>query len=631
MVMTGARAVALVLCLLTVPGRARAADRTVDDYRHFRALTIDLLGRIPSGEEIAAFERPDFDVDAWIDKQLNGPGYVDRMTRIYMDLLRLEVPSAVVYAPQAVTLRRARIVGPSGKPIDVYFRANQRRARAETDGEFCLSPADVGAQLIENQWRGTLHPVSRQALEANTVVVRPWWLYRDYADPQPMLLYNRSWGRPDALYHPVDELLVDADGRPTVDVLVCREEAQTADTGTIYVSGRDKPTPGQPPPLGRARPLPLDDRYAIAHRGESVSCRSALALGSSIDCGCGVGLERCLPGADASNDPRAFVLPAHAPLGIDRPFDSVPQSLSAWNRLWWSQEAQHFLAYLFGSDRDFREVLRARYSMVNGPLAHFYRVSEPGGCCTKERALGLVTEAEPLFDPRNLPPALGPWDASTWRLVPNRGPHAAGLLTMPAFLTKFASRRARAAILYQVFQCRSFVAADVPLAPSTEPNLMVRPGCSACHAALEPLAAYFARVEETSWVYLPAWQFPLRNLACHRNKDGKLPGFCDPFYDSAFSDETAGLLRGAYAAIDHAAAGPVGAAEAITRSPEFAACATERVTSSFLGRPLGGDDAPLLERLTAEFVRGGYRMRTLVRAILRSDVYRRANDAGTTP
>jgi hypothetical protein len=203
-------------------------------------------------------------------------------------------------------------------------------------------------------------------------------------------------------------------------------------------------------------------------------------------------------------------------------------------------------------------------------------------------------------------------------------------LTMPAFLAKYASRRARAAALYTTFLCKSFVSGKEELRPSKEPDLTVRAGCASCHATLEPLAAYFSRIEEGGWTFLPDWRFPLRNLACRKNAQGKQPGFCGLFYDPDFSDQGAGLLRGAHASVEHAAAGAVGAALALTEAPEFASCAVERIAASFLGRPLTSDDDGLVDGLTRTFREAGLRPRALVRALVRSDAYQRANNLRST-
>jgi hypothetical protein len=54
------------------------------------------------------------------------------------------------------------------------------------------------------------------------------------------------------------------------------------------------------------------------------------------------------------------------------------------------------------------------------------------------------------------------------------------------------------------------------------------------------------------------------------------------------------------------------------------------VASSFLGRRLTADDAPLQSRLAATFTTGGYKMRALVHDLVRSDAYRRANNFSST-
>jgi hypothetical protein len=606
------------------------AGRTLDDYRHFRITAIDLLGRMPTRDEIASFERPDFDFDRWIDGHLGGPAYVERLTRIYQDVLRLEPNQNFSVTP--AQLYRQEIKGADGKPVFVYFRENQRRTRPETDGEFCLSPDETGLVVRARvQTTGTAKEVPAKVLSAYTVPVKPWWLYRDYRAPFPTQRFGTGeWPNPDPQYKPVDSLLKE-DGKDAIEVRVCREEAEGGANGHIYASGRTKPPPkGDKPPGGRVRPLPLDRPYAVQHKGETVSCDSKLALDMSVDCGCGIGLERCIPGDNITGG-AAFFFPNHMPLGPSDPLDDARQSALRWFPYWWSREAVRFLDYLFDQDRDFREVLTGKETLVNGPLAQFYRTIQRGNCCGPEAAFGMLEETEPLFDPANVPQDLEPSDVSTWKLVANRGAHAAGLLTMPMFLEKYASARARGAALYNDFLCKSFIAENQQLMASTEPNLMVRPGCKTCHATLEPLAAYFARVEPGNFVFLPQAQFPVHDAACKLDKNGKLNGQCNALYDMAFVDAKQGAtLRSAYGSPEHADQTPAGAGHDITAMPEFAQCAVQRVTSSFLGRAVTADDDALMQTLTAEFTKGGYRMRALVRAIVRSDAYRKSNNLSST-
>ena len=625
---------ALLAAVLLAPLLALDADsapppraaRTVDDYRHFRTAAIDLLGRMPTRQEIAAFERPDFDFDAWIDAHTTGPAYVERLTRIYMDVLRLE-PN-LNFTNATSQLYRHEVLGPDGKSLWIYYRENQRRERPETDGEFCLSPDETGVVIRARQPdEGTPRRVTKKLLDEYTVLVEPWWLYRDYRAPKPQQLFGTdAWKDPDPEYEPVEGLLADPDGKRVTAVRVCREEAQTRDVGHVYASGRVKAPPKDAKlPGGRVRPPPLDRPYATQHQGQEVACDTKTALDYAPDCGCGVGLDRCIPG-DSNSGGNAFYFPNHVPLGSAYPLDDARQPQQRWFPYWWSREAVRFLDDLFAEDRDFREILTGKQTFVNGPLAQFYRTIQRGHCCGPEASFGMLEESAPLFDPRNVPADLEPQDVSTWKAVPDRGPHAAGILTMPMFLEKYASARARGAALYNDFLCKSFIAHDQQLTPSTEPNLMVRPGCKTCHATLEPLAAYFARVEPANFVFLPQERFPVRSTRCRLDAKGRLRGACNALYDAAFSDAKGATLRSAYGSPEHADETPVGAARDIVAAPEFAQCAVQRVTSSFLGRPTTPDDEALLTSLTSTFVRSGYRMRALVRAVMRSDAYRKSND-----
>jgi len=217
-----------------------------------------------------------------------------------------------------------------------------------------------------------------------------------------------------------------------------------------------------------------------------------------------------------------------------------------------------------------------------------------------------------------VPEALTPEDTATWLPVADRGPHASGILTMPVFLTKYGSRRARAHVLYNAFLCKDFVADSVKLSPSTDPDLMKRPGCSSCHQTLEPMAAYFTRVQESDWTWLPATVFPMTNPKCANGKGG---GLCKQIYDPAFDK-----LRGAYGSPVHAEQGPSGLARDLVSAPEFAPCVVDNVAQSLLGRTLAPEDDAWKLQLVKVFVDGGYRMKALVRAIVKSPRYRMGND-----
>lgn len=621
-----------ILLAVTALSLPASAAKNLDDYKHFRSLSIDLLGRMPSRAELEQFEKDDFDLDRWIDQRLDEKGYAERLTRVWMDVLRLELSPVLQLRPPSTVLRRVMVKGPDGAPIYVYYRPGQRRLRDATDGDFCFTRDEAGITIPPNKPQINGEPIAmKQALlDANTTLVKPWWLWRDYRSATPVLQYGTTWTTAEAGFEPADDLQFEADGKTRVAAIrVCKEEAQAAENGTVYASGR-KPQPG-PPPFGRLKPLPLDDAWAKQHKGESLACRSSTALSASADCGCGPGLERCMPWEGLRKGDSAFVSASRVGLGVDKPFDRVDQSPSEWTKLWLAQEAATFLGRTFRDDRDFRELLTGKGTWINGPLAQFYR-SPNGPTVGKGKPFGLVDDGEPLFDATQVPLGLLPHDLETWERVESRGPRAAGLLTMPVFLEKYGTRRARGAVLYSAFLCKSFVApATLKLEPSNDPNLMTRSGCSTCHATLEPLAAWFSRVGEGDFRFLPAGAMPLENPKCKVDASGKAPGFCRDFYDPAFSTTGFGLLRGAYASKAHAEAGPAGAAAEIAGSDDLASCAVERVAGAFLGRQLGPDDATMLATLRETLKTNGFRLRPVVRALVRSKAYREANDHGGTP
>jgi hypothetical protein len=291
----------------------------------------------------------------------------------------------------------------------------------------------------------------------------------------------------------------------------------------------------------------------------------------------------------------------------------------------------HFIDMLVGEDRDFREILTGHSDVINGPLAQFYRQIDPAACCGNGVYLGY-TKGIPLFDPKNIPADLLPQDVTIWRKIDDRGQLASGLLTMPVFLTKYGTRRARAHVLWQAFACKDFIAPNIQLMPSTEPDLTKRSGCQACHATLEPLAAYFSRIQESSFVWLPTDKFPAQTKTCAAPGGDitKIPGYCSGYYDPAFTDAMQGTLRGAYASHDNADAGPAGIAKYLTSTSQFESCVAQNVTESFIGRALTPDDQVLQQALAQVLANGGYKMKAMVKALVISDAYKKANNLSST-
>ena len=241
------------------------------------------------------------------------------------------------FVPPALVLRRQQVMGPDGMPLYVYFRRGQRRVDPASDGYFWPTSTTPASRLPPNAAATVARPVPQKVLDAKTVVVRPWWLYADYRAPLPSDRIGPEWKQRFPGFQPAPGLLEDA------SVRVCREEAQTVETGTIYVSGRPSYKKGDALPAGRETPPPNDSGFAKANRGRAVSCLSGTGFASSVECGCGIGLERCLAGAGPQFDPPGFVTPTHCRSGPALPFEGQAKGVSEWPKLWWSEEARRFL------------------------------------------------------------------------------------------------------------------------------------------------------------------------------------------------------------------------------------------------------------------------------------------------
>ncbi len=600
-------------------GHALAAQpqKTLLDYKYFRALCIDLLGRMPTEQELTEFEKPNFSLDAWLDAHLQGDSYAERLTRVYADLLRPQTVSFQVGTARN-TLARILVKDDTGKDVWVYFRPGQRRGRhaqvpKATDpnypkwnnlvrGGFCLLEEETGLKYPDISGAqppsGTAKPIAKAVLDQYTTVVKPWWLYADYKATSPADRYNpMTWPTRFPGYAITNDLQKEPDLKTdTTEIRVCKEESGVALSASMDT-----------------QPMAMLD------------CRTGFGVANSQGCGCGPGLELCMPAAHflASQPRPTFISSRNTLLGVDDPTDAQQFEYRTWQSLWVAEEPQVFLYNLFFGDRDFREVVSAKYTYVNGPLAQFYKLSSRSNW--NDRDLGPTS----LPSPDSMPQTLPPHNLMEWRKV-DAGPSAAGVMTMPLFLFKYGTRRARAHAVYNMFLCRDFVApAGLQLPPSKEPNLMKREGCAACHQSLEPLSAYFSRWVENDWNFLDPKQYPAQNPLC-KQVSGSIPANCNARYDNTFSTATAGMLRGAYGSPDNADAAAAGLGEYLTKRADFAPCVAQNIAESFLGRSLGSEDSGLRDSLSQALVDGNYRVRPLVKALLTSQQYRDANNLSST-
>lgn len=79
----------------------------------------------------------------------------------------------------------------------------------------------------------------------------------------------------------------------------------------------------------------------------------------------------------------------------------------------------------------------------------------------------------------------------------------AGVLTTFGWLRRYEKNRTRANQLYERLMCRKFTSELPRVFPQDPGNLRTTPGCSGCHATLDPLADFFAVWGEGGALYSP--------------------------------------------------------------------------------------------------------------------------------
>ena len=238
-------------------------------------------------------------------------------------------------------------------------------------------------------------------------------------------------------------------------------------------------------------------------------------------------------------------------------------------------ETRAVLASFLFEDLDFLDIVDAPFTFVDGRLADYYGI--PG--ITGTRLIKV-----PLWP----------------------GTHRGGLLTQASVLTMTAKPTRSSPDRRGEWILAELLCAPIPSQPRTDPVLEAdasvsatrqslraeanNPTCATCHASID------------------SYGFTLE----HYDAVGRWRGD-----DQGTPIDATGNVPGG-TTLDGAAA----LAITIKADVRFPACATRKLVAYAFGRAPTAEDEPTLATLSATFVQGGHRMRDLIIAIVRSDMFR---------
>lgn len=155
----------------------------------------------------------------------------------------------------------------------------------------------------------------------------------------------------------------------------------------------------------------------------------------------------------------------------------------------------------------------------------------------------------------------------------------AGVLTTFGWLRRYEKNRTRANQLYERLMCRKFTSELPRVFPQDPGNLRTTPGCSGCHATLDPLADFFSVWGEGGALYTPLGEIK----------------------------QTTFIGKGGSSVADLSAI--------ITGDEAFAACTVNHAFEWLMGRKFKQAESSLRQKFTDYFVGTNYSFKELMFAI----------------
>ena len=332
-------------------------------------------------------------------------------------------------------------------------------------------------------------------------------------------------------------------------------------------------------------------------KGKLAACNTPSGT-TSPECGCGQDLAYCYPAGAVVDDVLKSSLREQLELLVD---DVSTGSLP------------------------YTDLLLTTKAKENGPIAFWKKNLAPN--YSTNLTFAAPDPQEPILDKA--------FTDTKWTEVDRKGTHA-GVLTLPMYLLRFPTNRARANRFRIDFTCQYFVPpeklAPAPGCDPTAEDITKRCNCQYCHQTLEPLASYFGGFAEAGTTLMTdKTLFPITDPKC----DSANPsGFCGRFYSTQPDAHNAGTLLPYQFADAHAEyaphieAGPRELAQSIVDDGTFAQCTVKNLFYHFAKRDIRSegaesDELALLGDLASGFTKNGYDMRWLVQQIVSLPQYRR--------
>jgi len=281
-------------------------------------------------------------------------------------------------------------------------------------------------------------------------------------------------------------------------------------------------------------------------------------------------------------------------------------------------------------ERSYYDMLLAENEDLNGALIHYYRYLAP-------MAIDPIMQYPPV--PVAELPTDVPFTDPFWTSYARPAEHS-GVLTTVLYLLRFQTDRARANRFYNAFFCAPFQAPQIELPSpsdpcSNEPNLRKRCGCSYCHSALEPAAAYWGRFADAGTLYLHPLSFPDYSedcATCINNPLVPCKFICQRFYftQAGHPDEEpyVGFLKALVFSDEEekqrVLGGPRMMVEQALAAGTLATCTIRRLFERLHNRPMSPDEEQeMMVDLVTEFDASGHDFKALVKRLALLPSYRR--------